>query len=262
MNNPVRGEGISDEEWGRLMEAHQKIQEKASRTRVIEPVQPKEMLSDALSRLEELPPMHIAGTKSVSVETLSSKLLKKSNIPERHYRAWIDHGGKFESQQEWLEKWHKIQSKLGSGGIFGIIGDRGRGKTQMAVNAIIASCQAEESAMFCTAMDFFMKIKGTFHKNSKLDEQEIIDEMLKPRLLVVDEIHERSDTDWENRLIFHAVNKRYEKMYDTILIGAYHDKNPKVATEAFKKAVGASIASRLRETGGIINATWPSFRGD
>jgi DNA replication protein DnaC len=258
----IRPPGMSDEDWAIVEPAERSRRQKAAQnplpaTKIQEP------LEKVIARVNNLPPIHVAGIVEDPKKTKRRELISKADIPKRHWKAWTDHGGKFDTQAQWLEKSLKLESKMGTGAIIGIIGDRGRGKTQMAVNAIIAVCSKQEEAMFCTAMDFFMEVKKSYRPTSKVSEDAVIERYLRPSLLVVDEIHERSDSDWENRLIFHTINKRYEELKDTIMIGAYHDeKEPLNAVKAFKEAVGKSIVSRLREGGGVINCIWPSFRGD
>ena len=75
-----------------------------------------------------------------------------------------------------------------------------------------------------------------------------------PQLVVFDEISIRAETKWEDDAFFSVINKRYAAVRDTILIGNFTSTSELVAN------IGASIASRLQETGGVIECNWPSFR--
>lgn len=263
IEEPVRPDGMSDADWAIALAAELNRRQKAAREPKRQPQDTKDdALEQALDRLQNLKPLTTEGIDNRQNDRFR-ELVSKAGIPARHHKAWRDHGGKFEQQPQWLEKSNKLTSMLDTGFIVGIIGHNGRGKTQMAVNAIITTCRAARHAKFCTAWDFFMDLKATFRPTSKITEEAVIETYLKPSLLVIDEIHERSDSDWENLSLFHTINKRYEELKDTVLIGVFHNKdNPQWAVDDFKKYVGNSIASRLRETGGVINCIWPSFRGD
>lgn len=262
IEEPQRPEGLSDADWEITREAEVNRRRKAAREPKKPPQDAKDALEKIITRVNNRPPLHVAGTDD-GKKSRFRELVAKAGVPARHLKAWQDHGGKFEKEPQWLEKYNKLAALLDTGFIIGIIGNNGLGKTQMAVNAVLATCKAERQAKFCTAWDYFMDIKATFRPTSKLSEENVIDIYLKPSLLVIDEVHERSDSDWENLSLFHTVNKRYEELKDTILIGVFHDKDdPKKAVDEFKKHVGNSISSRLRETGGVINCLWPSFRGD
>ena len=60
--------------------------------------------------------------------------------------------------------------------------------------------------------------------------------------------------DWEDRLLFELLDRRYGDMTDTLLI-ANSDR------QTFLASVGPSLASRIQETGGTVTADWASLRG-
>jgi len=70
---------------------------------------------------------------------------------------------------------------------------------------------------------------------------------------VIDEIGKRGDTDWENNLLFHLLDKRYQDMTDTIVLA-------NLTAEEMAKSLGPSLSDRMSETGGLIECTWPSRR--
>ena len=144
-----------------------------------------------------------------------------------------------------------IQEKMGSGYIMALIGIRGGGKTQMAVECIKENCNNQRAAFYTTAMEIFIKIKSGY--SSGTDEMQILSQFKKPKLLVIDEAQERGETDWENRLLTHLIDNRYSAVNDTIII------SNQVEGE-FIKSMGTSIISRIKETGGIILCDWESFR--
>ena len=66
-------------------------------------------------------------------------------------------------------------------------------------------------------------------------------------------MEERAETQFEDRMISHLIDLRYDAMLDTILISNQ-------AKESFADSIGKSAVSRLIETGEVIECNWESFR--
>lgn len=169
------------------------------------------------------------------------------NAPKRHLQCEPDRSG------EWGKRLASLESKIGTGFLIGLTGERGNGKTQMGVALMLRCTESLSRALFTTAVEFFVDLKSTFSDGSHQTASRILKKYGAPRLLVIDEIGKRSDTDWENSLLFELINKRYNEMLDTLLI----DNRSK---SDFVAAIGPSIASRMTEAGGIIECNWESFR--
>lgn len=176
-------------------------------------------------------------------------MFRCANIPARHER---NKGVVIQRAGGWQTAHDTIVGKLGSGFLYGALGKRGTGKTQIAVNAMTASILADRQPLYVKAMDIFLWIRRTF-KNEAVSELDAIADFLCPRLLVIDEIQERGESEWEDRILVHLIDKRYDALHDTLLIG-------NLKPEEFEPAMGTSIMSRLRECGGLIVCDWPSFR--
>lgn len=170
------------------------------------------------------------------------------NAPPRHVGF---HPG---NEGEWGKRLEQAKYKLcGNGVILALVGTRGNGKTQLAVELMKWRTESLRSALFATAVEFFMDIKATYKADCRTSEADVLRLYGKPSLLVIDEVGKRGQSDWENNLLFQLLNSRYNNMKDSVLI----DNNGK---EAFIEAIGPSLASRMNEGGGIIECTWPSFR--
>lgn len=154
---------------------------------------------------------------------------------------------------EWNAKWCELAGALGKGTLAVIIGTRGGGKTQMGVCAIRQACKELRPALYAKALDFFLEVRGTYRKDSQKIEQDIIERYCDPELLVIDAIENRSDSPFENLLLNHLVDKRYDKNRDTILIGNYNEQE-------FAASMGPSIVDRIHECGIKILCNWKSFR--
>jgi len=159
--------------------------------------------------------------------------------------------------EEWKEKYLLLYNEAPrKGSLFCLLGPRGTGKTQMAC------CVADEvfrkqswregpRAKYCKTMEIFLDIRETF--DSKKSEKAVFDSYLNVYFLVIDEIQVRAATDWENNVLTYLIDKRYDLMRPTVLIG-------NLKPEVLSKSLGDSIYSRLIETGGIIECKWASFR--
>ncbi len=174
-------------------------------------------------------------------------LRKECRAPLRHLAC------KPKAEGEWNQKMVVIHAKLGSGALIGLVGGRGSGKTMLGVQAMLCVTGVLRSALFTTAADFFMAIKATYKKDNQDTEADVVAKFRRPSLLVIDEIGKRGETDWENNMLFHLLNVRYNDLKDTIVI----DNREK---REFIETIGESLASRMNESGGIIECNWKSFR--
>ena len=135
-----------------------------------------------------------------------------------------------------------------------VLGDRGCGKTWLACGLVLDFCRAGRSAVYLDTMDYFVELKQTYSDRSRQDESQIETKYLRPELLVLDEIQERGETTWEDRMLVRLINKRYANELSTVLVG-------NLSKEDFPKHVGSSIKDRLLDGGGVIVCNWPSLRG-
>lgn len=155
-----------------------------------------------------------------------------------------------------------------------LIGIRGTGKTQIGVDLIRGVCEAEAEkpkrqgsydtpapeggwrretpARYVKAISLFVELRSAFRDGGPGEEAAIAPFCAVP-LLVIDEIHERGNTAWEDRMLVHIVDRRYDAMLDTVLIG-------NVAPDQLQAQLGDSIVSRIQECGRVITCDWPSFR--
>lgn len=142
---------------------------------------------------------------------------------------------------------------LKSGFLIALIGPRGTGKTKLAADLIRANSNFMRTSKYVKAIEVFVRIKGTYSAKPKESEQDALDAFHKPSLLVLDELSERGESQWEERMLRLIIDKRYDDNKDTLLIGNF-------AFSELAKNIGDSIASRIQETGGVIQCDWPSFR--
>lgn len=183
------------------------------------------------------------------------KLWNQSHVPERH-RMMAPALGRVdlpEARAGWTEKLKLLSSRLDEGIMAVLHGPRGTGKTQLACCLIHDSCLAEVSAIYTTAIGFFLHVRAAFGGGADT-ERAIIQAYVAPGLLVIDEVHERGYSAWEDRLLGHVVNERYANLRTTILV-------TNQTAEVAAKNLGSSITDRVKECGWFVSCDWPSFRG-
>ena len=212
----------------------------------------KKLLERIQSSTAKISPQEIASRREQSDRIARgqaiAELRSQWNAPKRHVaHSQLDHGG------EWGKKLAALKGLIGSGFLTALVGGRGPGKTQMAVELMRHVTSQLRSAYYLTATEFFIRVKTTYRADGRKSESDVLKELGRPRLLVIDEVGKRAETPWENNLLFELINKRYDDLNDTVLI----DNNEPAE---FFNAIGPSLSSRINETGGVIHFNWQSFR--
>lgn len=183
--------------------------------------------------------------------------VKKAHFPKRLREADLMAPGlgvDGASLTAWSSKLRLLeQSVLRLGTTWLILGARGLGKSQMAVELGKHVCRKNRSARFVRAAWLFVSVRSTYQPAAKETEEEAIMRWIEPSLLVIDEIDKRKESEHEDLLIENIVCQRHDDGKDTILIA-------NLTKESAEESLGASICSRLVEGGGVIVCDWKSFR--
>ena len=201
---------------------------------------------------EEIPP--------TAEETAAAELAAK--IKHRDARAWQALGSRTgwpekyleavktaPHGEKWLNAFEVAKGRVKKNGIVVLYGPRGGGKTRMAAEL---ACVVGGSR-YRTAMRFFLEVRATFRKGSERSEMEVIDELAKADILILDEIQERGETPFEDRLLTHVIDARYAANKPTVMIA-------NLTKPELSQALGDSIVSRATENGISIEFNWPSYR--
>jgi len=145
----------------------------------------------------------------------------------------------------------EILKTVNRAGIAVILGPRGTGKTQLAVNAIRDRIfHTPFSALYITAADLFDSLRKDVADGG---HGKTLRRFSQVGLLVIDELQESWDTKYEMTELTRLMDKRYSEMLPTILVSNLTD-------EGFRRRVGPSIVSRIQEGGLMLPCMWPSFR--
>lgn len=151
--------------------------------------------------------------------------------------------------------WKALQAR---GGCVVLLGPRGTGKTQLAIELALQAARRglerfEGGQMYRVLGELFRDEKRTFG-GSEVRTNTPIDLASAAELLVLDEIQERFETDWEDRELTMLFDRRYRELRRTILIA-------NLTLQDAAKKLPASMWSRLIECSLVLECNWPSFRG-
>lgn len=169
----------------------------------------------------------------------------------------------------WHANYNKAITTIDSGGIVVMYGNHGTGKTRMAWELAKNHKSARPNAstggtgwtattvkrpmLYTTAVNLFSDIKSSYHRESQKSEKEIVESYIDAALLIIDEIQERAETEFENSKLTAIIDSRYQHERPTIIISNYPRK--KLAA-----SLSPAIIDRIRENGCGLPFTWESFR--
>lgn len=146
-----------------------------------------------------------------------------------------------------------VVQKAGRSAIF--CGKPGTGKTHLAVGIGLHVMSLGKLVLFTTVQRAVRRVKDSWRNDSQESETDVIDMLVQPDLLILDEIGVQFGSDFEKNLMFDILNERYEKSRPSLLLS-------NLTAEEVKAFLGERVYDRLREDGGkCIPFDWSSHRG-
>lgn len=176
-----------------------------------------------------------------------AELWRRANVPILHQKEP-------NYTEDQLAHIARIAKAFGTGAIWVILGEWGTGKTQIAVAVIHGACSRLRYSKFTTAIEFFIALRSPYQEGGSRDEQAVINDFVRPEVLVIDDAHVRGETDYENRMFHHVIDQRHKALKTTILTSNQ-------SVEVFSDTIGGAIIDRMCAAGGIIECKGESFRG-
>jgi len=208
-------------------------------------------IAELLARIHVVPDAEadarVEAQQKASRRTRSKELMIASGAPLRHLKATLNPSGIWGAKLEMLKK------RIGTGTLSLLIGGRGVGKTQLAVELMKQAAEMNLQPLYCTGTSIGLDLRESFKKESRVSEKDIIAKYVSPRLLVVDEWGKAKESDYMTAIFFEILDRRYAQMRDTIMISNHTGK------EALSE-LGASLLSRVQECGLVAELSNPSFR--
>lgn len=135
-----------------------------------------------------------------------------------------------------------------------ITGSVGTGKSMLA-SAMVNDVFGTGTIAMSTIIKIMREIKGTWRKDSDIDEQKLLDWYISRDILVIDEVGVQFDSDTEKLFIFDLIDGRYQNMRPTIIIS-------NLDVSGIKSCIGERCYDRLKEDGGkLIGLDFESQRG-
>lgn len=135
-----------------------------------------------------------------------------------------------------------------------ITGSVGTGKSMLA-SAMINDVFGTGTVAMSTIIKIMREIKGTWKRDSEMDEQKLLDWYISRDILVIDEVGVQFDSDTEKLFIFDLIDGRYQHMRPTIIIS-------NLDITGIKACIGERCYDRLKEDGGkLIGLDFESQRG-
>lgn len=139
-----------------------------------------------------------------------------------------------------------------------LVGGVGTGKTHLAcsiLNELIL--ESPLNGLFVTVSETSRRIKNTWIRFNTSDYQEtesdVIEQLIKPDLLVIDEVG-LQQSDFEKNWLFDVLNQRYNANKGTVIISNLKGKD-------LVEYLGERAIDRLKEDGGkSLLMNWESFR--
>lgn len=145
--------------------------------------------------------------------------------------------------------------RLSDGSSLVLTGGPGTGKTHLA--CAVASAVMEKhlaTVVFGTVATMLRHIKDTYRKDSERSEQDAIDDLVQPDLLILDEVGIQVGSEHEKLLMFEVLNARYQECRPTILIS-------NLSGDELESFLGQRVMDRYRECGAVLAFDWQSYRG-
>lgn len=134
-------------------------------------------------------------------------------------------------------------------------GGPGTGKTHLACGIASALIERyEAAAMFMTTLQAMRSIKASYNRDAEITEEEAVDNLLWPELLILDEIGVQVGSEHEKLLLFDVLNSRYQDCRPTILLS-------NLSMTDLETYLGQRVMDRYRECGAVIAFDWDSHRG-
>lgn len=195
--------------------------------------------------------------KDVQRRARCLQIKNEANLPERHWRRDREAIQLNGQHEQWGKALQAAIGLIGKGSTIALLGERWRGKTQLAVEACrYAIIKDQRTVRYETARALALRCKESWRPSATTTEYAILSELSTYSLLVIDELQQEGasqyEREWQAGMLTELLDWRYRLCKDTLLItNDRHDQ--------FKATIGLGAYRRIKESGGIIVCNWPTF---
>lgn len=216
-------------------------------------------LRERLCRSSTLQELDDVDWEDTSRHETPDSLWRKCGLGRREIRA-CDSLFDRETAPKWWKVYDYLEARLERGLLAALVGEFGSGKTVMGAHLLREMCKRFmekpsrlrkfQEPLYTTAPQMFRTLMEAQRDGN---EGRVLGRYLRPMLLVVDEAHERPDTEAQDRRMREIIDLRYKSERDTLLI-------TNMKPEALGESIGGAAIDRIRQCGGMIPCNWGSFR--
>ena len=135
----------------------------------------------------------------------------------------------------------RIEASLDAGKGFFFFGDRGTGKTTLAMLIAQHALRARRTVAIYTAPWLLSQIRSTYERGAEQTYLELMERLAAVDLLQLDDMAVASQTDWTLEQLYTIVNRRYEDQRSVVLTADVE------SPEQLGEHTGPRTASRLVE---------------
>jgi len=181
---------------------------------------------------------------------------------------------KYQPRADWADTMHakgRVQGyayALTNGGLdrpFLILhGGYGTGKSHLAAAVVYAVLEAGWSHVFFRVWpEYLDRIKASWDRDGGETEEDIARELQTGRLVVIDDLDKQPPTDWAKKVLYTAINHRYNAGLATILTFNYgpEDIDPNANRLALVEYLGEAVLDRIIGSAfDVIEFSGPSYR--
>lgn len=133
-----------------------------------------------------------------------------------------------------------------------IHGTKGTGKTHL----MFAMVKAVSGARYTKASELIRRVKVSFSPAARENELEILEELSRVPLLIIDEVGRQGGTVFEGNFIFDLIDNRYNSYLPTVVVSNL----PPSGANSMETFLGSASMDRLHEDAVTLAFTWENWR--